>query len=379
MQTTKIIIIGGGASALALGYFLKKDFMILEANHTCGAKIAVSGGGRCNFTNESVSADNYTGDKDFISKVLDSFGVEDFLGLADSLGATYEVRKNRQYFCKKSAKELLDPLVSHLKHHIRTNAKVLEVSKGKDGFVVKTDKGEYAAKKVVVASGGISYPVLGASDVGYRIAQAFGHKIVTPRPALVGFTVQPPEFWFKALSGVSVQTVVSVAGKSFRENILFAHKGVSGPAILNASLYWEKGSIGIDFLPDFSFEKIQKNSQKQITTLLPLPKNFIKAFLDSVGLVDKRFCDVDEGDMQKLSKLKNYEFAPAGTFGLSKAEITKGGVATADIDPDTMESRFVGGLYFVGEVLDVNGELGGYNFHFAFASAAVCAKGLSAS
>ena len=379
MKTTETIIIGGGASALALGYFLKKDFMILEANHTCGAKIAVSGGGRCNFTNESVSADNYTGDKDFISKVLDSFGVEDFLGLADSLGATYEVRKNRQYFCKKSAKELLDPLVSHLKHHIRTNAKVLEVSKGKDGFVVKTDKGEYAAKKVVVASGGISYPVLGASDVGYRIAQAFGHKIVTPRPALVGFTVQPPEFWFKALSGVSVQTVVSVAGKSFRENILFAHKGVSGPAILNASLYWEKGSIGIDFLPDFSFEKIQKNSQKQITTLLPLPKNFTKAFLDSVGLVDKRFCDVDEGDMQKLSKLKNYEFAPAGTFGLSKAEITKGGVATADIDPDTMESRFVGGLYFVGEVLDVNGELGGYNFHFAFASAAVCAKGLSAS
>ena len=379
MQTTKIIIIGGGASALALGYFLKKDFMILEANHTCGAKIAVSGGGRCNFTNESVSADNYTGDKDFISGVLDGFGVGDVLEFARGLGATFEIRKNRQYFCKKSAKELLDPLVSHLKHHIRTNAKVLEVSKSKDGFVVKTDKGEYAAKKVVVASGGISYPVLGASDVGYRIAQAFGHKIVTPRPALVGFTVQPPEFWFKALSGVSVQTVVSVAGKSFRENILFAHKGVSGPAILNASLYWEKGSIGIDFLPDFSFEKIQKNSQKQITTLLPLPKNFIKAFLDSVGLVDKRFCDVDEGDMQKLSKLKNYEFAPAGTFGLSKAEITKGGVATADIDPDTMESRFVGGLYFVGEVLDVNGELGGYNFHFAFASAAVCAKGLSAS
>ena len=379
MQTTKIVIIGGGASALALGYFLKKDFMILEANHTCGAKIAVSGGGRCNFTNESVSADNYTGDKDFISGVLDGFGVGDVLEFARGLGATFEIRKNRQYFCQKSAKELLEPLVSHLKQNIRTNAKVLEVSKGKDGFVVKTDKGEYAAKKVVVASGGISYPVLGASDVGYRIAQAFGHKIVTPRPALVGFTVQPPEFWFKALSGVSVQTVVSVAGKSFRENILFAHKGVSGPAILNASLYWEKGSIGIDFLPDFSFEKIQKNSQKQITTLLPLPKNFIKAFLDSVGLVDKRFCDVDEGDMQKLSKLKNYEFAPAGTFGLSKAEITKGGVATADIDPDTMESRFVGGLYFVGEVLDVNGELGGYNFHFAFASAAVCAKGLSAS
>ena len=379
MKTTETIIIGGGASALALGYFLKKDFMILEANHTCGAKIAVSGGGRCNFTNESVSADNYTGDKDFISGVLDGFGVGDVLEFARGLGATFEIRKNRQYFCKKSAKELLDPLVSHLKHHIRTNAKVLEVSKGKDGFVVKTDKGEYAAKKVVVASGGISYPVLGASDVGYRIAQAFGHKIVTPRPALVGFTVQPPEFWFKALSGVSVQTVVSVAGKSFRENILFAHKGVSGPAILNASLYWEKGSIGIDFLPDFSLEKVQKNSQKQITTLLPLPKNFIKAFLDSVGLVDKRFCDVDEGDMQKLSKLKNYEFAPAGTFGLSKAEITKGGVATADIDPDTMESRFVGGLYFVGEVLDVNGELGGYNFHFAFASAAVCAKGLSAS
>ena len=379
MKKTEIVIIGGGASALALGYFLKKDFVILEANHTCGAKIAVSGGGRCNFTNESMSADNYTGDREFISGVLDGFGALDVLEFARGLGATFEIRKNRQYFCQKSAKELLEPLVSHLKQNIRTNTKVLDVSKTDNGFVVKTDKGEYTAKKVVVASGGISYPVLGASDVGYRIAQAFGHKIVTPRAALVGFTVQPPEFWFKALSGISVPTVVSVAGKSFRENILFAHKGVSGPAILNASLYWEKGSIGIDFLPDFSLEKVQKNSQKQITTLLPLPKNFTKAFLDSVGLVDKRFCDVDEGDMQKLSKLKNYEFAPAGTFGLSKAEITKGGVATADIDPDTMESRFVGGLYFVGEVLDVNGELGGYNFHFAFASAAVCAKGLSAS
>lgn len=379
MKKTEIVIIGGGASALALGYFLKKDFVILEANSSCGAKIAVSGGGRCNFTNGSVTADNYTGDKEFVARVIDGYGTDWVLNFARGLGATFEVRKNNQYFCQQSAKELLNPLVSALRGNIQTNTKVSEVQKSGDGFVVKSDKGDFFAKKVVVASGGVSYPVLGASDIGYRIAQAFGHDIITPRPALVGFTVQPPEFWFKGLSGVSVAAVVKVGEKSFRENVLFAHKGVSGPAILNGSLYWEKGVIGIDFLPGFSIQKIKRDSQKQITTLLPLPRNFIKAFLESIQMNDKRFCDVTDADLEKLQKLKNYEFAPAGTFGLSKAEITKGGVSTDGIDPKTMESRLQGGLYFAGEVMNVNGELGGYNFHFAFASAARCAEGLNKS
>lgn len=370
------LIIGAGASGLMCGAHLKNEFLILEGADKPAGKLAVSGGGRCNFTNESISADNYVGDSDFISSALGAFSSNDMVRLAQKWGVEFEVRKNRQLFCKHSAKELITPLLRASKERIVSGAKVTSVSFEKGVFEVESTKGSFGCKNLIVASGGVSYPLLGATDIGYTIAKNFGHAVVTPKPALVGFTVQPPEFWFKELSGVAVNVVVTVGSKSFEDSVLFAHKGISGPAILNASLYWEKGTILIDFLPHTDMDKLLCNTQKQITTVLGLPKRVTAAFLASIGLEDKRVDKMTAVEKEKLKKLKYYEFAPAGTFGLSKAEITKGGVCTEQIEPTSMQSKLQKGLYFIGEVLDVNGELGGYNFHWAFASAIKCAASI---
>ena len=372
-----VIIVGGGAAALMCGAHLKKEFLILEGSEKAAKKMSVSGGGKCNFTNEQISADNYTGDKEFIASVLDAFGYEEMVKLANRWKIAFEIRKNRQLFCKNSAQEIVSALLQASKGKIALNTKIVDASFEKNTFILNTTNGVFECNKLVIASGGVSYPLLGATDIGYKVAQSFGHSVNTPKPALVGFTVQPSEFWFKELSGVSVAANVSVGSKSFKESVLFAHKGVSGPAILNASLYWEKGSIIIDFLPDAELDDIFNGGSKQITTLLGVPKRFSKAFLESVGVVDKIVDKLTQEDKEKLMRLKNYEFAPAGTFGFSKAEITKGGVSTGHIDPSTMASKLRKSLYFIGEVLDVNGELGGYNFHWAFASGVSAAKAIN--
>lgn len=227
---------------------------------------------------------------------------------------------------------------------------------------------------MIIATGGVSYPKIGATDIGFKIAQSFGHKIEKLNPALVGFTVQKDEFWFKNLSGISLTADIKVEDKTFRDSLLFTHKGVSGLGVLSASLYWQKGQIEIDFLPKYPLDKFLKNSQKQITTLLPLPKRFTKEFLKSIDLEDKPIYKLTDNEKDRLKKLKNYSFAPAGNFGYSMAEVTKGGVSTDEINPNSMESKLIKNLYFIGEVVDVTGELGGYNFQWAFSSAFVCAN-----
>lgn len=374
-----VIIIGGGAAALMCGAHLKKEFLILEGSEKAAKKMSVSGGGKCNFTNEQISVDNYAGDKEFIASALDIFGYEEIEKFVNRWKVPFEVRKNRQLFCKNSAQEIVSALLQISKGKIALNTKLVDARFEKNIFILNTTNGVFECNKLVIASGGVSYPLLGATDIGYKVAQSFGHSVNTPKPALVGFTVQPSEFWFKELSGLSVAANVSVGSKSFKESVLFAHKGVSGPAILNASLYWEKGSIAIDFLPDTDLDALCGSGSKQITTQLGVPKRFSKAFLDSVGLADKIVDKLTKEDKEKLSRLKNYEFAPAGTFGFSKAEITKGGVSTEYIDPSTMGSKLRKSLYFIGEALDVNGELGGYNFHWAFASAVSAARTINNS
>jgi len=371
------IIVGAGAAGLMCASHLKTDFLILEGSDKAAGKLLVSGGGRCNFTNENITVENYTGSKEFILPSIQRFGFEDMRLLAKKWKVPFDVCKNRQLFCSNSSREIVTPLLLNTKAAIVTNTKLIDVAFEGDSFVLQASREIYKCNKLVMASGGISYPVLGATDIGYRVATEFGHDIVNARPALVGFTVQPKEFWFKGLSGLSLDARVVVCSKSFTDSILFTHKGISGPAILNASLYWEKGSIGIDFLPNIASLDSVLVGQKQVSTLLALPKRFSKAFLDSIGVEDKKAENLTPEDRKKISALKNYEFAPAGTFGFSKAEITKGGVCTAQIDACTMESKLKKNLYFIGEVLDVNGELGGYNFHWAFASAIACANSLN--
>jgi len=373
-----IIIIGGGASALMLASLLPRNSAtLLESNKKLGVKILVSGGGKCNITNAKMGSEYYLADSNFISPSLKRFTEESLLKWLKQHKLEPILRKETQYFCKNSAKELLEILTKESKRqNIILNEKVIDVSKRGNIFYVKTLNKTYSASTVVVASGGLSFPKLGASAIGYEIAKNFGHSIVGTAPALVGFTVQKDQFFFKELSGASVEVLIHIEKHIMCEGgLLFTHRGVSGPAVMDASLYWKKGQIEIDFLPHFSWKSI-KGSKKNISTLLPLPKRVSKAFLVQLGLVDKSYNILTKEEQDRLDTLKHYVFAPAGTFGYDKAEVTKGGVLTTEIDAKTMMSKKENRLYFLGEVLDVTGRLGGYNFQWAFSSAYSCAKNI---
>jgi len=222
-----VIIVGGGAAALMCGAHLKKEFLILEGSEKAAKKMSVSGGGKCNFTNEQISVDNYTGDKEFITSVLDIFGYEEMIKFVNRWKIAFEIRKNRQLFCKNSAQEIVSALLQASKGKIALNTKIVDVSFEKNTFILNTTNGVFECNKLVIASGGVSYPLLGATDIGYKVAQSFGHSVNTPKPALVGFTVQPSEFWFKELSGVSVAANVRVGSKSFKETCYLPTKALA--------------------------------------------------------------------------------------------------------------------------------------------------------
>ncbi len=374
----EIIIIGGGASSLMLASLLPKNStVIVESNAKLGAKILISGGGKCNITNADIRSKFYIGEQSFVEKSLKKFNEKSLLKWLAQHNLIPELRKESQYFCKTSAKELLDIFNKECKKQkVLLNEKVLSVEKNSELFSVETSKRTLIAKYVVVASGGLSFPKIGASPIGYEIAKSFGHSVEKTSAGLVGFTVQRDQFFFKELSGLSTEVQIKIGKELCEGSLLFAHKGISGPAILDASLYWEKGLIDIDFLPNFSFKHI-RGSKKQLTSLFPMPKRLTKAFLVQLGLDDKIGNKLSSDDLEKLERLKHYTFAPAGTFGYSKAEVTNGGIATNEIDAHTMQSKRTQGLFFTGEVLDVTGRLGGYNFQWAFSSAYTCAKYLN--
>lgn len=373
----KIIIIGGGASGLMLASLLPKNAaIIIETNAKVGAKILVSGGGKCNITNTKMGTQYFLANDSFVEESLNKFNEKALLQWLERQNLRPVLRKETQYFCKDSAKELLDIFLKESKKQtFCLEENVLEVTKRENIYYVKTNKKTYTAPIVVVASGGLSFPKLGASSIGYEIAEHFGHHIVKTAPALVGFTVQKEQFFFKALSGVSTEVKIHIGDDVCEGALLFAHKGMSGPAVLDASLYWGKGKITIDFLPHFSWKDI-KGSKKQISSLLPMPKRVTKAFLIQLSLEDKPYYELSPDELDKLQTLSKYTLAPAGTFGYAKAEVTKGGVKALEVDKHTMMSKKEERLYFIGEVLDVTGRLGGYNFQWAFSSAYTCAKNI---
>lgn len=375
-----IAIIGAGASGLMLASQLKesnKTICMIESNETIGAKIKISGGSKCNITNKHLSCDNYLGSKEFIEPLLNGFDNHALLEFLNHNGVVPKIHEKiikGTYFCETSNTviEMFKRLTKHC--HFFLNTKVSDVEFD-EHFKIQTSKQPIFAKKLVVASGGLSYASLGASSIAFDIAKKFGHTVKTLTPALVGFTVQKEQFWFKNLSGVSLLVKTYVENKSCEAGMLFAHKGCSGPAILNASLYWQKGLIGIDFLPNTKIELFLK-SNKLISSALPLPKRFIQEFLTSISLHDKPMSQLTKEELEHLKTLKHYEFAPAGNFGYTKAEVTKGGIHTDEIKMQSCESKLKNDLYFLGECLDVTGELGGYNFQFAFSSAVGCFKSI---
>jgi len=371
-----IAILGAGASAIMCARELKKVCLI-DKNSQIGEKIKISGGGSCNFTNMNLKPDNYLGDKVFIKKVFDKFSNRDLIDFLKSKNLEFVNRKNSQLFCKNGSSDILNIFKRDIKNRkLYLNEQIIDVEFKKNLFEIKTDKKIIKSKYLVVASGGLSYSKIGATDIGYKIAKKFGHSVNRLNPALVGFTIQPKEAWFKLLSGVSLRASVRVGDKLFRDNILFTHKGLSGPAILNASLYWQKGEVEINFLNGEKLEKYLQNPNKQLVSSLPFSKNFIKIFLEQIGIKDKKIANLSSEELTKLKTLESYRFAPAGNFGYQRAEVTKGGIDTSEIS-EHFESLKQKNLFFIGEVLDVTGELGGYNFQFSFSSGVICGKYIS--
>jgi predicted Rossmann fold flavoprotein len=377
-----IAIIGAGASGLLLAALLKdKNIVLIDNNTKVGSKLLISGGGKCNITNGKVKPNNYLGNQRFIRNIIKRFDQNDLLDWFGDRGLKLVTRKNNQYFCENSAKDVVDILKKEISSKdIKLQTEVLKVEKNSDLFEVFTAKGKIIAKNVVVASGGLSFPKIGATSIGYDIAKSFDHTVQTLSAGLVGFTVQPEQFFFKSLSGIAIDVKITIEKedkpKEINGALLFAHKGISGPAVLDASLYWQKGKITVDFLPTLSIDSL-KLSKKNISRTLGLPSRVAKIFLEQLNIEDKTASKLSSEEWKKIETLKAYSFAPAGTFGYSKAEVTKGGVSTDEIDASSMMSRKVDGLYFLGEVLDVTGELGGYNFQWAFSSAYVCANSLN--
>ncbi|WP_419770482.1 MAG: NAD(P)/FAD-dependent oxidoreductase [Candidatus Marinarcus sp.] len=371
-----VAIIGAGASGLMAAALLKdKNVCLIDANATIGAKIKVSGGAKCNITNKYLSVHNYVGDPHFIEPILNAFDHHALLNFLKTNGVEPKIHEKivkGTYFCNSSNDVIA--MFSRLTQHATTflNTTVTDVEFN-EHYCIKSEHKTIEAKKLIVASGGLSYPSLGASCIAYEIAKKFGHTIKTLSPALVGFTVQREQFWFKNLSGISLDAQIQVENKVYEGSLLFAHKGCSGPLILNASLAWKKGKMVLDFLPNKKVETFLKGN-RHISSALPLPKRFSLEFLQAIKVEDKPVSQLSKEELTRLHTLKHYEFSPAGNFGYTKAEVTKGGIHTDEIEGKTLQSLFQKDLYFLGECLDVTGELGGYNFQFAFASAVVCTQ-----
>ncbi|HEV7397119.1 MAG TPA: NAD(P)/FAD-dependent oxidoreductase [Pyrinomonadaceae bacterium] len=381
-QHYDVIIIGGGAAGLFCAVEAGKrgrKVLVLEHNDKVGKKISISGGGRCNFTNIGTSPENFvSANPHFCKSALARFSPEDFIALVEKHHIEYYEKKLGQLFCKDSSQRIIDLLLSECLDagvEIRCQCEVRTIAKD-DEFVLETNQGAVVASSVVIATGGLSIAPLGASDFGYRIARQFGLSIEDARPALVPFTLSADlQNQLAPLSGISADVTASTARNSFRENLLVTHRGLSGPAILQISLYWEKGkSISIDLMPDHNAYELLKDAGDrdiELATLLSeyLPRRFAQAW-SKLYLPGKRTRQLTDSDRSSLARMiHEWQIKPSGTEGFKKAEVTAGGVSTSELSSQTMEAKRVPGLYFIGEVVDVTGQLGGFNFQWAWASA----------
>ncbi len=376
-----VIIIGAGASGLMAAAVCGRrgrSVLVLDHSEQVGAKILVSGGGRCNFTNQHVAAEHYvSSNPQFCRSALARFTPRDFLSLMEQHHILYNEKEAGQLFCQTNSRAVLTML---LKECDKAGARILpghRVSKiEKTGhFSVTTDHGTFESQSLVIATGGLSYANLGATDLGHRIAKQFGLTIVPPKPGLVPLTLSADELRaLRELAGISLDTIVSCGRSSYRGNILFTHRGLSGPAILQVSSSWTPGErIVIDLLPDIDiyavFQK-KRSSKVEMQNLLAayFPKRFAQAWCERY-IISKPLNHYSDKDLRMIAeKLHAWELAPAGTEGYKVAEVTVGGVDTRELSSKTMEARTAPGLYFIGEVVDVTGELGGYNLHWAWAS-----------
>ncbi|MGB2869775.1 MAG: NAD(P)/FAD-dependent oxidoreductase [Bacteroidota bacterium] len=375
------IIVGGGAAGLMCAIEAGKrghKVVVLERNSAVGEKIRISGGGRCNFTNLNADHGNYlSANEHFCKSALARFTTADFLALLRKHGIRYHEKKLGQLFCDESAQQIIDMLKQECDAasvKIEVDCRMRKIEK-EVSFVVRTSRGELESNSLVIAAGGLSIPKLGATGFAYSVAKQFGIRVTETKPGLVPFKFGPNDVeFFRSLSGVSLDAEVRWNGVSFRENILFTHRGLSGPAILQISSYWRKGdTIEVNVLPDMSAAKLLSESKQRGEDIEEsvgkyLPKRFVKEWLFRKNHV-KSLSQCSSIELKKIAHdLNRWELKPVGTEGYSKAEVTVGGIDTNDLSSKTMEARKVPGLYFIGECVDVTGWLGGYNFQWAWAS-----------
>ena len=379
-----VIVIGAGAAGLmcaAQAGQRGRKTLLLEHNDQIGKKILISGGGRCNFTNMYTEPSDYlSANEHFCKSALSRYTQYDFLKLVDDYGIAYHEKTLGQQFCNDSAKQIVTLLAEECEKgavDIRTSSSVSSITKN-DVFEVQCKDTQYQAQSLVIATGALSFPRLGATDFGHQLATQFDIALTPLRPGLVPFTfAKDTRAQYEELAGISLDASVSCNGQSFREGLLFTHKGLSGPVILQISSYWQAGqTVEIDLLPNLNLvSHIQKQKQQrpkvQVRTVLNdiLPKRFVELLCQQQDLDNCQLSNFSNDQLDKLcASLQPWCISPAGDEGYSKAEVTLGGVDTNELSSKTMMSKKIDGLYFIGEVVDVTGHLGGFNFQWAWAS-----------
>ncbi len=422
MKYFDVAVIGAGGAGMMCALTAGgngRSVVLIDHASTIGKKILISGGGRCNFTNINAGPDNYLSkNPHFAKSALSRFTPDDFISLVEKHRIRYHEKKLGQLFCDTSAQEIVDMLVKEckdIKAKFWLNCMVREIRAPKavenialvyavpstytsmdsdstveasslpahedydsELFLIRTSKGDITCQSLVIATGGLSVPKVGATGFGYDLARHFGIAMIETAPALDGFVFTNADMaTYEELYGVAVDSFVETGGSSFRENILFTHKGLSGPASLQASLYWRKNcAINIDFCPDIDLfealkERKAEGDKRTLRNILPewTPKRLALRICEIAKVSDTSLQETSDKTLSMVvSALKNWSFVPAATTGFIKAEVTRGGVDTKELSAKTLESKKVPGLYFIGEVVDVTGQLGGYNFQWAWAS-----------
>jgi len=381
-------VLGGGAAGLLCAAEAGqggKRVLLIERNESVGRKIEISGGGRCNFTNLGASAENFLSQNpDFCRSALARYTPWDFIALVEKHGIRYHEKTLGQQFCDGSSRQIIEMLLKECaigKVSVRTGVDVDDVERI-DNFRVTTSQGAFESAALVIATGGLSFPKLGATNFAYRIARKFGLRVTAVRPALVPLTFELKNQPMQSLSGISLPVKTAMNGTTFREGMLVTHRGLSGPAILQISSFWREGdTISIDLLPECDAANVLLTAKSEKRELVPTlarqwPRRFAELWCE-LNAPRKSLAQYKDVEVQELGQhINKWPFRAAGSEGYAKAEVTLGGVDTTELSSKTMESRRVPGLYFIGEAVDVTGWLGGYNFQWAWASAVAAAGGM---
>ena len=401
MQHFDAVIIGAGAAGLhcaALASQRGARVLLVDHAEKVAEKIRISGGGRCNFTNrDTTPAQFVSANPAFCRSALARYTPDDFIALLQRHRIAFHEKHKGQLFCDETSDNIIAMLLRECEAGGVTRwqpCAVHQVTQGSSGFEIATDRGAVRATRLVVATGGLSIPKIGASDFGLRLARQFGHTIVETRPALVPLTFDAAAWQpFVALAGLSVEAVVATgsgngvgkSGNAFTEDLLFTHRGLSGPAVLQISTYWRPGTpLTLDLVPRHDLQAAltaaKKTSRRKLSNELAdwLPRRLADTWLSArPDIAERTLPELRDRDLAALAgSLKHWQLVPSGTEGYRKAEVTAGGVDTRELSSTTMESKRIPGLHFIGEVVDVTGWLGGYNFQWAWASAAACAAAL---